>query len=153
MTRPRVWNVPSVAPKSPRSADLVSQLSTPADAVPPMFLTELAELPERGRVVLTGYVDAITIQPMSAAPAFTAIVSDHPAPAGGRRRPAAQLRLIWLGQRRVPGVFAGSRLRCEGMVAMVDGLATIHNPRYEILPEPDAAGTAGARTEGRTVQP
>ena len=118
-----------------------------------MTLGALAELPERGRVVLSGYVDAITIQPGTSAPAFTAIVSDDPAAPGGRRRPAAQVRLIWLGQRRVPGIFAGSRLRCEGMVALVDGIATIHNPRYEILPDPHTAGGAGARTEGRTEQP
>lgn len=120
-----------------------------------MVLGALAELPERGRVVLSGYVDAITIQPGTSAPAFTAIVSDRPAPPGGRRSPAVQVRLIWLGQRRVPGIFAGSRLRCEGMVAQVDGIATIHNPRYEILPDPDpdTAGGVGARTEGRTEQP
>lgn len=119
----------------------------------PVQLSSLAELPERGRVVLRGYVDAITIQPSSAAPVFTAIVADRPAPPGGRRGEAAQVRLVWLGQRRVPGIFAGSRLRCEGMVAMVDGVATIHNPRYEILPDPHEALTPGTRTEGQRQEP
>ncbi|WP_125610953.1 OB-fold nucleic acid binding domain-containing protein [Specibacter cremeus] len=92
----------------------------------------ISELPVRGRVVCAGVIDAVTILPAAEKPAFTAIVSDYdaaPAPGGAVHR----VRLVWLGRRRVPGIFAGTRLRLEGMVAPRDGLPTIFNPRYEII--------------------
>lgn len=50
-----------------------------------------------------------------------------PLPAGSR------LKLIWLGQREVPGILAGGYLRVSGMLATGDP-ALIYNPRYEIVP-------------------
>ncbi|MGJ9402400.1 hypothetical protein [Arthrobacter sp. KK5.5] len=104
---------------------------------------KLAQLPERGRVVSSGFVEHIRIMPADQAPVFSASVVDAPAPPGGRRKPAPRVRLVWNGQRRVPGVDAGTRLRFEGMIAAVDGIPTIFNPRYEILPssEQDAEPT------------
>ncbi|WP_258142348.1 hypothetical protein [Arthrobacter sp. MYb227] len=99
------------------------------------MLNSLAELPERGRIIHRGYVESITILPAEQAPAFTVSVVDHPAPPGGRRVAVPHLHLIFVGQRRVPGILAGTRLNYEGMVAPIDGVATIYNPRYEILPE------------------
>lgn len=91
------------------------------------------ELPLRGRAVSSGVIDAVTIQPASASPEFTAIVTDREfhrvASDGGSHR----LRLVWLGRRRVPGIVVGTRLRIEGMVSLRDGLPTIYNPRYEII--------------------
>lgn len=95
----------------------------------------LGHLPLRGRVQARGYVEQIRIQPATQAPVFTAGIVDAPAPPGGRRTQAARIRLVWSGQRRVPGIEAGTRLRFEGMIAPVDGVPTIFNPRYEILPE------------------
>lgn len=91
------------------------------------------ELPERGRVVCNGVIDAVTIMPATAPPEFSAIISDREfhrmAADGGSHR----LRLVWLGRRRVHGIVAGTRLRIEGMVSRRDGLPTIYNPRYEII--------------------
>lgn len=98
-------------------------------------LNSLVDLPERGRISHRGYVESITILPAAQAPSFTVSVVDHPAPPGGRRVAVPHLHLIFVGQRRVPGILAGTRLNYEGMVAPVDGVATIYNPRYEILPE------------------
>lgn len=95
----------------------------------------LSQLPPRGRVQARGFVEHIRILPGVQAPVFTAGVVDAPAPPGGRRAPASRIRLVWTGQRRVPGIEAGTRLRFEGMLAQVDGVPTIYNPRYEILPE------------------
>ncbi len=93
----------------------------------------IGELPLRGRAVCTGVVDAVTIQPESVAPAYTAILTDREfhriANDGGNHR----LRLVWIGRRRMPGILAGTRLRVEGMVALRDGLPTMYNPRYEII--------------------
>lgn len=109
-------------------------------------------LPERGRVQCRGFIESVTYAPAGEVAAFTAIITDHDAPAprartapaaaqaapagDRRRRPAAaadRLRVVWLGRRRIPGVKAGLELRLEGMVTVRDGLPTMFNPRYEIL--------------------
>lgn len=99
----------------------------------------IRDLPSRGRVTCRGFIESVTIVPVQEAPAFSAIVTDvdkydptaGPAPAGAPGRD--RVRLIWLGRRRVPGIAAGTQLRFEGMVAERDGIATIFNPRYEII--------------------
>jgi hypothetical protein len=107
-------------------------------------------LPERGRVLCRGFIESVTYAPASGVAAFTAIITDHDAPAAkprvapattvvaptARRRSvvaADRLRVVWLGRRRIPGVHAGLELRLEGMVTVRDGLPTMFNPRYEIL--------------------
>ncbi|HEX2248121.1 MAG TPA: hypothetical protein VHH13_11295, partial [Arthrobacter sp.] len=80
--------------------------------------------------------ESITILPVGQAPSFSAILTSagpgvRATEAGEHRRPA-RIRLVWLGQRRVPGVDAGIRLGFEGTVFDVDGLPTMYNPRYEI---------------------
>ena len=98
-------------------------------------LTSLAQLPVRGRIAHRGYVESMTILPPAQAPAFAVTVVDHPAPPGGRRSAVPHLRLVFVGQRRVTGLVAGSRISYEGMVAPIDQVPTVFNPRYEILPE------------------
>ena len=116
-------------------------------------------LPDRGRVVCRGYIEAVTYAPASHVAAFTAVVVDHdaapaqprgaapvaaesdtaaPAQPSGRRQqrstgPADRLRVVWLGRRRIPGIDAGTEVRLQGMVTVRDGLPTMFNPRYEIL--------------------
>ena len=99
----------------------------------------VSSLPERGRVYSGGYVESITVVPATEPPRFTAMVEDREAayrdPAS--RKPRARVRLIWLGQRRVPGVEAGTQLAFEGMVSTVGSYPTIYNPRYEIIGRPE----------------
>ncbi|MET4060967.1 hypothetical protein ABIB35_002525 [Arthrobacter sp. UYP6] len=99
----------------------------------------MSALPMRGRVYSGGYVESITVVPATEPPRFTAMVEDLDATYRdpSSRRPRARVRLIWLGQRRVPGVDAGTRLVFEGMVSTVDGYSTIYNPRYEIIGRPE----------------
>lgn len=41
--------------------------------------------------------------------------------------------LVWLGQRRIPGIDTGRMLRVHGRVGMLeDGSKAIYNPHYEI---------------------
>jgi hypothetical protein len=41
--------------------------------------------------------------------------------------------LVWLGQRRIPGIECGRTLRVHGRVGMLDnGSKAIYNPHYEI---------------------
>ncbi|UWX98324.1 hypothetical protein N2K95_06645 [Arthrobacter zhaoxinii] len=99
----------------------------------------IKSLPERGRASCCGYVSAITVVPVNDPPRFTAVVEDSMAEY--RENPAtarAKVRLVWVGQRRVPGIEAGTCLAFEGMVSTVDGRPTIFNPRYEIIGRPEA---------------
>jgi len=109
----------------------------PRPAGRPAGRLRLDQLPVRGRVASSGYVDAITIEPADQAPKFMAVVTD-PDPDRDKGAPPARLRLVWLGQHRVPGIEAGIRLGFEGMVFPVDGMPTICNPRYEILSQTEA---------------
>ena len=41
--------------------------------------------------------------------------------------------LVWLGQRRIPGIECGRTLRVHGRLGMLDnGTKAIYNPHYEI---------------------
>jgi hypothetical protein len=86
-------------------------------------------------VLCQGRIESITYVPADRTAAFSAIVSDaepgRPGAVPGRR---ARLRVVWLGRRRVPGIEAGTELRLEGMLSLTEGLPTMFNPRYEILP-------------------
>ncbi|WP_104092239.1 OB-fold nucleic acid binding domain-containing protein [Arthrobacter sp. GMC3] len=91
------------------------------------------ELPTRGRAVCVGVIDAVTIEPESTSPSYTAIMTDRDFSRTTSDGGSHRLRLIWLGRRRVAGIVVGTRVRVEGMVALRDGLPTIFNPRYEII--------------------
>lgn len=138
---------PNAARKSPKLAErsaparrrgpTAAAAKQPAAAAPTRC-SVLKQLPLRGRVQAKGFVENIRILPRGQAPVFAAGVVDAPAPPGGRRSPVTRIQLVWNGQRRVPGIEAGTRLRFEGMIAQVDGVPTIYNPRYEILPDTEA---------------
>lgn len=110
--------------------DSGARLRAPAVTVP------LDRLPERGRIRSAGFVESVTILPAGEAPSFSAVVvSELPGAEPGARAASrrGRIRLVWLGQRKVPGIDAGIRLGFDGMVSQVDGLPTMYNPGYEIL--------------------
>lgn len=117
-------------------------MTEPAISARQARVCRIEELPTRGQVVCRGYIDSITIQPRGVPPEFSAIVLEPAASAQSSRERhtrcgQAQLRLVWIGQRHVPGIEAGTELRVEGMVSQRDGLPTIFNPRYEIIGKPE----------------
>ncbi len=96
-----------------------------------------------------GYVESITVLPVGENASFSAVVSDvyaRKVPAQGSEVVGEgavkqywgrhRARLIWMGQRMVPGIEAGVELTFEGMVRPVEALPTIYNPRYEIIGRP-----------------
>lgn len=89
-------------------------------------LADRLTLPRRGRISGHGFVERVTILPRSAIPQFSAMVALH-------EPRDARVRLLWTGQRRIPGIDPGINLAFEGMLTIVDGVPTIHNPRYEIV--------------------
>ncbi|HEX2301275.1 MAG TPA: OB-fold nucleic acid binding domain-containing protein [Pseudonocardiaceae bacterium] len=42
------------------------------------------------------------------------------------------IMLVWLGQRRIPGIEPGRTLRATGRLAVRDGCKVIYNPYYEL---------------------
>lgn len=88
-------------------------------------------LPQRGRIKARGVIDRVTVAPVTAPPSFAvqARIDWH----GARE----DVRIVWMGQRRVPGVEAGVELRFEGMLSRVAGTPTVYNPRYEIIGRPE----------------
>jgi hypothetical protein len=119
----------------------VPRSPTLADQGPPNQSAETpVPLPRRGRVAGSGFVERVTILPRNDPPQFSATVALHTArPATGSEaaHPANRVRLVWTGQRRIPGIDPGIELAFEGMVSLVDGTPTIHNPRYEIVGRPE----------------
>ena len=90
-------------------------------------------LPPRGRVELRGYVESVTYPATSAAPVFGAMLAPDVAPPGGRKQRVQRVRLLRIGQRRVPGVDVGTWLRCTGLLTLDGGSPVLYDPRYEIL--------------------
>lgn len=83
---------------------------------------------QRRRAVVEGVVVEVTIAPVTAPPCYRALLRVT--------NPGAEpctLELLWHGQHVVPGVTAGTRLRCLAVVCFPDGVATMYNPRYEII--------------------
>ncbi|WP_245953730.1 hypothetical protein [Arthrobacter silvisoli] len=93
---------------------------------------EISDLPARGRVSCTGFIESVTYPPASERAQFSAIVVENITHGGVAASPA-RLRVVWLGRRKVPGLEPGAKLHFEGMVTERDGLPTMFNPRYEIL--------------------
>lgn len=110
--------------EAPRSPTLADQGQASHAAGGPILL------PRRGRVAGSGFVERVTILPRSVAPQFSATLALH-------GRSETYVRLVWTGQRRIAGIEPGVDLAFEGMVSEVDGTATIHNPRYEIVGRPE----------------
>jgi hypothetical protein len=86
----------------------------------------------RHRVMATGQVLEVTVPPVTGVQNYTALLAPECAPEPGAAEPGPLL-LVWQGQRSVPGVTAGTRLRCVGVVSFRDGRPTMFNPRYEIV--------------------
>ncbi|MFI7482688.1 hypothetical protein ACH9EU_09740 [Kocuria sp. M1R5S2] len=125
---------PSATPRRARTStgaiDLVGESAVrPGDLDP-----ATAGTGSRRRVMATGLVVEVTVPPVTGVQNFTALLEPECAlePGSGPAEPRA-LRLVWQGRRGVPGVGAGTRLRCVGVVSFRDGRPTMFNPRYEII--------------------
>lgn len=89
----------------------------------------------RRRVMATGLVVEVTVPPVTGVQNYTALLTpEWPQEAGGEDQGGTPpVRLVWQGRRGVPGVTAGTRLRCVGVVSFREGRPTMFNPRYEII--------------------
>lgn len=64
---------------------------------------------------------------------FSADLVTQPPGPGQVTGSSERLRLVWIGQRSVPGIDAGRWLRVEGFQSVHNGIPTVFNPRYELL--------------------
>lgn len=85
----------------------------------------------RRRVRATGRVAEIRVAAATERPACEALllVPERSDPQGR----TTALRLVWQGQRTVPGVRAGTELSCSGLLCSAGDQPTIFNPRFEII--------------------
>ncbi len=78
-------------------------------------------------------VASVRLPPRGEAPRFEVdLVTSAPRP-DRITTEGERIRLVWIGQRGVPGITAGRWLAIEGFLAEHRGLATVYNPRYELL--------------------
>lgn len=83
----------------------------------------VADIADRRKVRLVGYISSLVIQPRTAAPAVEADLFDG----------TGTITLIWLGRDRISGIGPGTKLVVSGFAANRAHHRVMYNPRYEIL--------------------
>ncbi len=94
-------------------------------------LDPAASSSQRRRVMVEGEITEVTFSPATEPPRYQAVlhVQNQPHQQPGE----TYVKLLWHGQRSVPGVMAGTKLRCVAVVSFTDSVPTMYNPRYEII--------------------
>ncbi len=82
------------------------------------------EAPDRVPVTVQGSLRTITLRPRGGVPALEAELDDG----------SGVLTVIWLGRRRIAGISPGRSMRVTGRIGRLEGVRTMYNPRYELLP-------------------
>ncbi len=75
-------------------------------------------------VIVVGRLRSVTMRCAQQVPAVEAELYDG----------TGQLTLVFLGRRRIPGITPGRPLAAYGRPIVRDGVRTMINPRYELLP-------------------
>lgn len=73
---------------------------------------------------VVGRLRSVTLRPGQQTPAVEATLYDG----------TGEMRLLFLGRRRIPGITAGRQLAARGRPVVRDGVRMMINPRYELLP-------------------
>ncbi|WP_233568671.1 hypothetical protein [Kocuria soli] len=120
---------------SPCTASMASVLTNTIPEVAPAHVGQ-ADLDAdrsatRRKVRATGAVVEVGIAPVHDTAEFSALlIAQDPECPSVEGKP---VRLVWQGQREVPGVAVGVYLDCVGLLCHRGPDATIFNPRYEIV--------------------
>ncbi|WP_016996417.1 hypothetical protein [Kocuria atrinae] len=107
--------------------DVVSECGVAARDLDP------AASSQRRRVMVEGVVTEVTFSPATEAPRYQAVLHVQNRSGHEPGRGDSYVKLLWHGQRSVPGVMAGTKLRCVAVVSFTDSVPTMYNPRYEII--------------------
>lgn len=84
----------------------------------------IAEAPDRDLVRLRGTLRTVTLRPRGGVPALEAELFDG----------TGTLTIVWLGRRRIGGITPGRSLQVQGRIGVHEGVRTLYNPRYELMP-------------------
>lgn len=84
----------------------------------------IAEAPDRQLVTVQGQLRTVTLRPRGGVPALEAELYDG----------SGVLVVVWLGRRQIAGIAPGRNLRIAGRIGVFEGVRSMYNPRYELLP-------------------
>ena len=87
-------------------------------------VVSVAEAPDREVVRLRGMLRTVTLRPRGGVPALEAELFDG----------SGMLTVVWLGRRHIAGINPGRSLQVQGRIGLHDGVRTLYNPRYELIP-------------------
>jgi hypothetical protein len=82
----------------------------------------ITEAPDREMVTVQGSLRTVTLRPRGGVPALEAELYDG----------TATITVLWLGRRRIAGIFPGRTIRVTGRIGVHGGARVIYNPRYEL---------------------
>ena len=71
-----------------------------------------------------GTLRTVTLRPRGGVPALEAELFDG----------TDVVTIVWLGRRRIAGITPGRSIQVQGRIGRHDGMRTIYNPRYELIP-------------------
>jgi len=102
--------------KEQQRADDLQGAATAAGATP------IAQCRGGELTTVAGVLRSVTLRPRDTVPAVEAMLYDG----------SGQVRLVWLGRRRIAGISPGRSLSVTGRITCNETDPTIYNPRYEL---------------------
>lgn len=82
----------------------------------------ISDAPDRELVTVQGTLRTVTLRPRGGVPALEAELYDG----------TGTITVLWLGRRRIAGIFPGRSIRVTGRIGVHAGVRTIYNPRYDL---------------------
>ena len=97
---------------------------TPPAEVEAEQATTIADAADRERIRVRGTLRTVTMRPRGGVPALEAELFDG----------TDVVTVVWLGRRQITGIAPGAPIEVQGRIGRYDGVRTIFNPRYELIP-------------------
>lgn len=122
------------APRRTRLGRFVQRFTRPAEEIVADELrdnserlgaTPIADVIPRQPAMVCGEVRSVALRPRVQVPALVVELYDGTRP----------MNLVWLGRREIAGIQSGIMLRAWGRASLINGVPTIFNPSYEIVPQ------------------
>jgi hypothetical protein len=82
----------------------------------------VSEAPDRELVTVQGTLRTVTLRPRGGVPALEAELYDG----------TGTITVLWLGRRRIAGIFPGRDIRVTGRIGVHGGVRMMYNPRYDL---------------------
>ena len=80
------------------------------------------DAPDREMVTVQGSLRTVTLRPRGGVPALEAELYDG----------TGTITILWLGRRRIAGIFPGRTIRVTGRIGVHSGVRVMYNPRYDL---------------------